>query len=111
MRRLRELWNGRLSLADAFWSWLVVKGLVVNLMCTFVALGILAVDTDRDAAGERAVTLLGAFAVVAHLAAVPFNLICVVGVWRSSAAATRPSWLAPAARAAALATFVAYLVI
>jgi len=112
MRSLIDLWHGRRPLNEAFWTWTVVWGLVVNLACTFLALGIAALDTGAGRESETGgVTPLGVLAAVTHFAAIPYNVVCLVGVWRSGARSTLPAQTVSVLRAAAVAVFVAYLVI
>ena len=72
MNGLRRLWRGELALADAFWTWAVLGGLVVNLSTT--ALLLYLMTEDRPIA-----------AIIAGYApSVPYNVIVSVGVWRSA---------------------------
>ena len=91
MRRLGELWAGRVPLAEAFWTWAVGVGLAVNLAATVVSLGALA--------GE----MPAAVAVAFHLAPTPVNVGLAVAVWRSAGAYEGPQHWADAARAGAVA--------
>ncbi len=72
MRRLAALWRGELPLEEAFWTWAVTWGLVLNLVSTalFVALVMLG----------RPLTAL----LAGHALSLPFNLVATVGVWRSA---------------------------
>jgi hypothetical protein len=104
MRTIERLWTGEIPPREAFWGWLVARGLVVNLGCTALALALVA------SAPEGSAWPLW-LAVVAHIAAVPYNAVCVVGLWRGL---DRRGGAEPAAwplRAASVALFVAYLVL
>ena len=72
MRSVVELWRGELPLDHAFWLWGVLGGGVVALFATLLALALLT-------AGAPA--WLAALAFAAH---VPWNLVLLVGVWRSA---------------------------
>lgn len=70
-----RLWRGELSLADAFWTHAIILVAVANLAATVAALGLLAAGWPPAAA------------VVVWLSPVPYVIVAVVGVWRSSEAA------------------------
>ena len=78
MEHLVRLWRGELDLGRAFWRWLVGAGLLVNTACTAAAMAVLALGPDGSAWPPAAAAAL-------HLAAVPFNAICLAGVWRAAA--------------------------
>jgi hypothetical protein len=69
---LKQFWRGEVPLGRAFWIWGILGGGFVSLVSTLLAVAIL----DRD--GPNWLALL-AFA--AHI---PWNLVLLVGVWRSS---------------------------
>ena len=73
MTRLRALWHGDLPLGEAFWTYAVGIGLALNLITTLLFLVLLSWD--------RPVAAL----FVGHALAVPYNLVALVGVWRSAA--------------------------
>jgi hypothetical protein len=73
MTRLRALWSGDLPLGEAFWTYAVGVGLMLNLITTLLFLVLLSWD--------RPVAAL----IVGHALAVPYNLVALVGVWRSAA--------------------------
>ena len=72
MTRLRALWSGDLPLGEAFWTYAVGIGLALNLITTMLFLVLLT--WDRPVA-----------ALFGHALAVPYNLVALVGVWRSAA--------------------------
>ena len=72
IRTIVDLWRGDLSLGRAFWLWGIVGGGVVSLLSTLLALMIVA-------AGAPAWLAVPVFA--AHI---PWNLVLLVGVWRSA---------------------------
>lgn len=73
MRALHRLWSGELPLGKAFWAYAVTGGIVVNLSTTLGLLALLAVDRPLAAL------------VVGYAFSVPYNIVVVVGVWRSAA--------------------------
>ena len=86
MQHLHRLWRGDLPLAEAFWTWAVGIGLAVNV---FTSLGFLAlVSNDR---------LLLAF-IVGYGCSIPYNVLALVGVWRSADRYSGDPALAGAAR-------------
>lgn len=70
---LRRLWRGDLPLVQAFWGYAVAWGLLVNLLTSaaFVAL---------VATGWPVAALVAGYAL-----SVPYNIVALVGVWRSAA--------------------------
>jgi hypothetical protein len=72
-RALRRLWAGEAPLAEAFWTWGVVSGTLLNAGTTLLAFALLALAApDAAAAAVFALPL-------------PYNLLVVVAVWRSAA--------------------------
>ncbi len=69
---LRRLWAGELPLDRAFWTYAVVGGLLVNLATSLAFLGL--VTADR----------LLAAALTGYGLSIPYNVLAVVGVWRSA---------------------------
>src|SRR5215207_4461994 len=72
MRTIVELWQGRLPLGRAFWLWGILGGGVVALFATILALALLTTGAPA---------WLAALVFAAHL---PWNLVLLVGVWRSA---------------------------
>ncbi len=69
---MRRLWNGDLPLDQAFWTYAVAGGLLVNLFTSLAFMGFVAVDQPLAA-------LFAGYGL-----SVPYNLIVVVGVWRAA---------------------------
>jgi hypothetical protein len=67
-----EFWRGGVPLGRAFWVWGILGGGVVSLVATLLALLLLA-------AGAPAW-----LAVLVFAAHIPWNLVLLVGVWRSA---------------------------
>ena len=72
MGAVAELWRGELPLGRAFWLWGVLGGFVVNLFAILAAASLLAAGAPAR---------LAALAFAAHL---PWNVVLLVGVWRSA---------------------------
>lgn len=73
MTDLRRLWRGELPLAEAFWLWAVCVGITINMASLLVSL--ILVTEDRAIAGL----------IAGHVISLPYNVIAIVGVWRSAA--------------------------
>jgi hypothetical protein len=73
MTKLRALWLGELPLGEAFWTWAIGIGLLVNLTTTALFLALITVDQ------------VWAALFVGYALSVPYNIVAVVGVWRSAA--------------------------
>ena len=73
MTRLRALWSGDLPLGEAFWTYAVTVGLAINLSTTLLFLVLISWD--------RPVAALA----VGYAVSVPYNIVALVGVWRSAA--------------------------
>ena len=88
MSKLRSLWSGELPLGEAFWTWAISVGLVVNLVTTVLFLIMITLDRPWAA------LLLG------YAPSVPYNALATVGVWRSAARYDGPAAHADLARIA-----------
>lgn len=71
--KLQSLWRGELPLGEAFWTWAIGIGLLVNLASSMLFLGLMTMDRPWAAL------------VVGYVLSVPYNLLATVGVWRSAA--------------------------
>jgi hypothetical protein len=69
---LKAFWRGDVPLGRAFWLWGVVSGGIVSIACTTLALALLAGGAP------------GWLAIAVFAAHIPWNLVLLVGVWRSS---------------------------
>ena len=88
MAKLRSLWLGELPLGEAFWTWAIGIGLLVNV--TTSALFLALITADRPWAALF----------VGYALSVPYNVVAVVGVWRSAARYKGPAGHAELARIA-----------
>jgi hypothetical protein len=68
-----RLWRGDVALARAFWQCAIAYGSLLNLMTTIAAFALLAAGAAIP------------WVVLAHFFPVPYNVLAVVGVWRSAA--------------------------
>ncbi|MBK8164946.1 MAG: hypothetical protein IPK64_03160 [bacterium] len=93
MGTLRELWAGRLPLAETLGIWGLLRGLMLNAGCSAVALSIW-LTSDRAAAS--------AFALFIHYLPVPYNVVIAVGGWRAASQPGRSPRTRALGRAAAL---------
>jgi hypothetical protein len=73
MDRLGALWRGELRLSDAFWTWAVLGALVINISTSVLFLVLISADRPLAAL------------VVGYALSVPYNILALVGVWRSAA--------------------------
>jgi hypothetical protein len=73
MRKLRALWAGELPLSEAFWTFAVAIGLTVNVVSSLLFLALITADRPLAAL------------FVGYVCSVPYNVVAVVGVWRSAA--------------------------
>ena len=73
MRKLRALWSGELPLGEAFWTFAIGIAVVLNLSTTVLFMALATLDRPWP-------ELLGAY-----LLSVPYNIVALVGVWRSAA--------------------------
>ena len=72
MRSLQRLWLGELPLQDAFWTWAVMVGLVVNIASSIAFLALISADQTLAAL------------IVGYVVSIPYNVLVAVGVWRSA---------------------------
>jgi hypothetical protein len=73
MTKLRALWAGELPLGEAFWTFAIGIGLLVSLATGALALVLITLDRPWSAL------------FVGHVLSVPYNIVALVGVWRSAA--------------------------
>ncbi len=95
---MNALWRGELPVAMAFWRYLVIYGLPINLAASLAMLLAFAASVPAG------------FAVLLHLLPLPYNTLAAVGVWRSAdrqaGARNAELW-----KLAAVAIFLLWLVI
>lgn len=88
MSKLRSLWLGEVPLGEAFWTWAMGVGLMVNIVTSGLFLAMVMHDRPWAA------LLLG------YVLSVPYNVLATVGVWRSAARYEGPAAHADLARIA-----------
>lgn len=71
-RRIADLWSGRVPLAEAFWTYAIFWGFLINMATTLAFLGLVVVEAPAW------------IAAAAHFAPLPWNLLVLVAVWRSA---------------------------
>lgn len=98
MDKLSALWSGALALDEAFWTWAVTIGLLVNIATSLLFLALIFQDMPIAA-------LLAGYAV-----SVPYNVVATVGVWRSAARYQGPPLHADLARIATVVLMAALTV-
>jgi hypothetical protein len=86
MAKLRSLWLGDLPLGEAFWTWAIGIGLLINLTTSVLFLVLITVDRPWEAL------------FVGYALSVPYNVLAGVGVWRSAANYDGPALHAELAR-------------
>jgi|TARA_B100000315_G_scaffold259071_1_gene313474 hypothetical protein len=72
MKNLYRLWHGELALQNAFWNWAVFGGFTINVASSGLFLFLIMAD--------RPISAL----IVGYTFSVPYNVIVLVGVWRSA---------------------------
>lgn len=88
-----------MPLAQAFWTWAVLVGLLVNMLTTMGFLWLIMAE-------QR----LAAF-IVGYGCAIPYNIVAAVGVWRSAGRPDAdPRWAGAARLAAVLGMTILSLV-
>jgi hypothetical protein len=86
MSKLRLLWLGKLPLGEAFWTWVITIGLLVNVSTSVLFLALITADRPWAAL------------FVGYALSVPYNALVTVGVWRSAACYEGPASRAELAR-------------
>jgi hypothetical protein len=95
IRTIVGFWRGDLSLGRAFWIWGIVGGGIVSLFSTLLALTLIAASAPAW------------LAVLAFAAHIPWNLMLLVGIWRSAGR----SEVSPAAANLARTVILAWVVV
>ena len=90
MKKLKALWRGDLGLGDAFWTWVVLGGLLVNVTTTILFVVLITNDLPVPAL------------FVGYGLSLPYNFVAVVGVWRSASRHDGPAHHADLARGASV---------
>ena len=72
MANFRALWLGELRLGTAFWNWAVLGALLVNISTSLLSLVLITADQPWAAL------------IVGYALSIPYNIVALVGVWRSA---------------------------
>jgi hypothetical protein len=94
-----DLWRGELPLGQVFWSFTIVFGTLFNLLATGVGLVAMAGGMPAPAA------------VALHFLPLPYNILVLVGVWRSAETFSGHPFFATFARVATAAWFALMIII
>jgi hypothetical protein len=94
MPRLKSLWLGDLPLGEAFWTWAIGIGLLINVTTSVLFLALITADRPWAAL------------FVGYALSVPYNVVAVVGVWRSAGRYKGPAGHAELARIATVIVMV-----
>ena len=85
---LVALWRGDLPLREAFWTWIVTVGLLVNVVTSVLFLILIMQDQ------AWAALLIG------YGVSLPYNVVATTGVWRAAVRYDGPAIYADLARGA-----------
>lgn len=99
---LKDLWEGRLSLAETLGTWGLLRGLMLNAGCSALALSIWL---TRDGAVASAIAL------AIHFLPVPYNVLIAVAGWRAASQPGHSPRTRALARAAALALAALFMLV
>lgn len=99
MEQIKALWRGKVALGEAFWTWAVFGGLMVNVLTGILLLVLIMWDQ---------VLLALIFGKGLSL---PYNLLALVGVWRAAAVYVGPAFHADLARGTVLVMMIILSVI
>lgn len=69
---IKKLWDGEVPLGEAFWSYAIAYGLLLNVVTSFTFTMLLIHDGPAH------------LLILAFAAPLPYNLLAVVAVWRSA---------------------------
>lgn len=99
MEQVKALWRGEIALGDAFWTWAVFGGLMVNVSTGLLLLVLIMLDQVWLAL------------IIGKGLSLPFNLLVVVGVWRAAVRYDGPGFQADLARGTVLVMMIILSVI
>ena len=72
MKHLGRLWHGELTLENAFWNWAVFGGLAINVASSGLFIALIIADRPIPAL------------IAGYGFSVPYNIVVLMGVWRSA---------------------------
>lgn len=91
---IARLWTGDVPLGQAVWTYAVIYGLLVNAVSSFLTFTLFAKDAPAI------------FGLAALAAPIPYNILVVIGVWRSADRYEGPASNAEIARFATIAWMI-----
>lgn len=97
--RIVALWLGEVSLSQAFWTVTLLYGTLINVIGTGLMFAALLAG------------LPSLIAISMHLLPLPYNILALIGVWRSAKAYKGPPSHAAAAQTAAVLWFILMLLL
>lgn len=109
LARLKTLWSGGLPLRQAFWDCAVFWGVLINLAASILSVALLLATRHLPSADVLR-SVAAPLALAVHLLPLPYNVIALVGVWRSAGNPAVPGAVSTLARAAAVALFAAFFI-
>jgi hypothetical protein len=95
MMNLVALWRGDLPLREAFWTWAVTVGLLVNVVTSVLFLILIMQD------------LAWAALIIGYGVSLPYNVVATVGVWGAASRYDGPAIHADLARGVTVALMAA----
>jgi|SRR6056297_3158393 len=90
MSRIHQLWQGEMSLSEAFWTWALMGGLLVNVATSIAFMTLISFDLP-------VIALLAGYGI-----SLPYNVVATVGVWRAAGRYDGPALHADLARGGTL---------
>jgi predicted anti-sigma-YlaC factor YlaD len=97
--RIMDLWRGHIPLAQAFWTFTILFGTLINALATGVMFAAMAAGVPAAAA------------ILFHLLPLPYNALALIAVWRSAKAYDGSGFWATAAQLVAAVWFAAMIVL
>jgi hypothetical protein len=93
------LWRGHIPLSQAFWTYTLLLGTLINLLATGLMFAAMAAGVPAAAA------------ILLHLMPLPYNILVLMAVWRSAGDFRGPRPLAAIAQLATALWFAVMIVI
>lgn len=97
--RIMDLWQGRIPLSQAFWTFTILFGTLINALATGIMFAAMAAGVPAAAA------------ILFHLLPLPYNALALIAVWRSAKAYDGSGFWATAAQLVAAVWFAAMIVL
>jgi hypothetical protein len=97
LKELVRLWQGELPFTEAFWKYVIVLGIFINISASFIALVVYVAINSTVAM------------VIIHSLPIPYNAVACIGAWRSAAVMESEPWVRDLAKTTVILTFLALL--